>query len=412
MQCERVEEMISLYIDNQLTPEEKMEFEKHIKECKKCYDEYLSLLEMVNSINSLVEKPLPSGFKEELRNKLEKVHKENNRNRPTKKIFIKWASIAAIFILGMFIVSPILNFNSPLNKLGSKDAGLSVGKEESPKEYLEMASDSIAAEDQQNIEESAVEDQQNVKESKENFSFQKDMQEKIIYSGGITLQVKDTNKVLDEITQYTQDIGGFIQHSSMNHPEANSSSSNRSTAGGGYIYLRVPADKFDIAMEEIGKMGNVQEKQRSGENITAQYRDMEIEVKSLEIQEARLLDILKKADKVQDIVEIEKEINRVRTEINQRKTMLKNWDQMVDYSSIEVNIIQEKVPSTSIEGNPFKDLGQKIQRGFTQSINYIVIGVANIVIFIFKALPFIAIIVIGYIVYRKWLKDRLINKNK
>ena len=70
------------------------------------------------------------------------------------------------------------------------------------------------------------------------------------------------------------------------------------------------------------------------------------------IQEERILEIMKKADQVEDILNIERELNRIRTEINQRKNILKNWDQLVDYSSIEVSLREEKFSTSGIQGSP------------------------------------------------------------
>ena len=57
-------------------------------------------------------------------------------------------------------------------------------------------------------------------------------------------------------------------------------------------------------------MGNVIENQRNWGNITTQYRDIETELSNLEVQEERILEIMKKADQVEDILNIERELNR------------------------------------------------------------------------------------------------------
>lgn len=426
MKCEQVKEKISLYIDDELSKEEKIEFENHIKECKECDDEYLTLLEVVKRVNSIEELPLPENFRGDLKIELEKSQ-STNKNKKFKRLGLKginkWTSVAAILVVGVvlsaFFIGPYSPFNNNflMNSRSSMDGDEaieesgSVGRGEigsSPEFAAEDKAAEIEGEYAQNAAQEEAQETPGDMGSA-NLSSQ-NMQEKIIYSASMTLQVEEYDKAYKSILQYVKDVDGFVQNSSTYNPEYNLSRDGNQRIKEGYIFIRVPSKSFEDAINVIGKTGNVINDSISGDNITSQYRDIEVELKNLEVQEERIVEIMKKADKVEDILEIERELNRIRTEINMRKTSLKNWDQLVDYSSIEINIREEKISTSNIKGSPFEEIGLKIQKGFIQSINVIVEGIAKLIIFIARALPFILILIALILIFKKWLWDKIKRK--
>lgn len=404
MNCEQVRDKISLYIDDVLSPEEKNAFEKHMKECKECYGEYLSLIDLVNSIHGIHEKPLPEEFKQELREKLEEAQgeKQNLQQGILRKGFKKWGAIASIVLAGFILIAafilPNISFMGSDSSMGSEDKGIQE-QYESSEEARDEAAD-FHGESQNSLEAT----------DQSNNDLNNSSQEKIIYSANMTLKVEEFQKSFNEIMKYTKDVGGFIENSSIFNPEEIDASGNGNRKKEGRILIRVPVENFEEALMEIEKLGRVESKNRSGTNVTSQYRDIEIEVKNLEVQEKRLLEIMKEAEKTQDLLQIEKELNRIRTEINQRKSILKNLDQRVEYSSIEIYVVEEKIASGNLQGSPFKDLLGKIQKGFIHSINLIIAGAANLLVLIAKIIPFIIIIIILYIIYIKVLRDRIKDK--
>jgi len=119
--CSEIIELMSLYIDNELDSETRTEFEEHIETCESCKSELYELKEIVGALGSIEEVELPSGFKEELHQKLvaEKNSNESNKKTvPFKKKFIGFASsIAAglvlVFVAGSLIINRGLLGNAP-----------------------------------------------------------------------------------------------------------------------------------------------------------------------------------------------------------------------------------------------------------------------------------------------------------
>ena len=411
MDCPQIRELISSYIDKELSEEEVLEFEKHIKSCKDCYDEYLSLLKVVKRINSIEELPLPEDFKEELSNKLGEIKMEESKSKMhIHKRFSNWKSLAAIFVIGVFLSGILLGQLNPFRfflgaRSQDKAAGESGGYGFSQQISHPGASDGELAEREEDYADDSKEIGGEIEKPKTEVS---DMQEKIIYSAELSIQVDEFDKAIGDIKQFVKDVKGFIESSGTYDPQY--SSRAYASAKDGHMLIRIPSAKFDEAIDKIGEMGKLTNSNISGDNITSQYRDVEVELKNLEIQEERIQEIMKKAENVVDILEIERELNRIRTEINLRKTTIKNWDQLVDYSTIAINIREDKISTSNIEGSPFKNIGLKIQRGFIQSINIIVEGIAKLIVLIAKLIPFILIIAALAFVFKKWIWVRIRKK--
>lgn len=101
MKCENYQEMISLYLDDALSLDEKQHLEEHLKHCHSC-TETLEVLSMITrELAQIEEVELPSNFHDELRNKL---REDKKGNKPLSKWLSYVAGLAAAFVIGFFMV--------------------------------------------------------------------------------------------------------------------------------------------------------------------------------------------------------------------------------------------------------------------------------------------------------------------
>lgn len=122
-------------------------------------------------------------------------------------------------------------------------------------------------------------------------------------------------------------FGGYVEDSRVG-----ASGEKRSAR----VVLRVPEESFGRALDEVGSLGKVVSERISGQDVTEQYVDVESRIKALEVQEARLLDLLSKAKTVDEILRIEQELSRVRTQIETHEGRLKSLERLSALSAIEV----------------------------------------------------------------------------
>lgn len=230
---------------------------------------------------------------------------------------------------------------------------------------------------------------------------------KIIKSGRIEMETKEFDKATNAIIAKVNAIGGYTETSNINGRRINdkSSSSNRIAT----FKLRVPENEFENFMMEFNNIGNVILQEKTGTDITSQYFDSEARLKSLQIQEERLLDILKKADKIEDIIELERELSDVRYQIENLTGTLRKWDNMVNFATIQVTVYEVQ---DLTEEEP-ESLGAKIAYGFNNSVKGVIRLVKEIIIGIAVIIPYLVvftlIILLVRYIYVK-VKPKILNK--
>jgi len=224
---------------------------------------------------------------------------------------------------------------------------------------------------------------------------------KIIYSGNISLYTDDYMGTFEKISVYAASVGGFVQSSSSSYIDM----TQNTKVNSGYLTIRVPAEKFQEAMKEIQKYGTTANASTNSDNISQQYQDIKGQLENLKIEEERLQGYLSKAENIQDLLAIETELNRVKTEIDSRTTMLNNWDKEISYSTINVSVTEKKLATSTVK-SPFSDIFQQIKEGFIGSINLLLNITAWMIVFIVRLLPFAAVFGVGYLIYRGFFRKK------
>ena len=224
---------------------------------------------------------------------------------------------------------------------------------------------------------------------------------KIIRRGNIRLYTDDFKKTKELVLKTVDDYEGFLQDSQASY------SDNGSGTYGTFI-LRVPSGDFQAAMKDLEGAGTLASSSQSAVNITSSYQDAESQLESLRIQEAQLKSYLQSAKDVKDLLAIEVELNRIRTEIDGRLTLLKNWDKEIAYSTIEV-FVEENALAASVVDSPFGSLPNEIRDGFISSLNALLSLISWLIVLVFRLLPFTLPVAAGIFAwhqFRKWKRKR------
>jgi len=230
---------------------------------------------------------------------------------------------------------------------------------------------------------------------------------KIVYSGNISLNTEDYQNTFEKISSYAVELGGFVQDSGSNY----ASEQAGVQANSGYLTIRVPSAKFSEAMTQIQTWGSPISANVSSTNISQQYQDVQAQLNNLKIQEGRLLEYLKQATNVTEMLAIESELNRVRTEIDSLTTTIKNWDTEMAYSTIYVSLYEKRLSSTAVD-SPFSEIFTKIGEGFVTSLNLLLYIISFLIVLIFRLIPFVAIAGLGFFIFIKIRKKSKDKKNK
>ena len=237
----------------------------------------------------------------------------------------------------------------------------------------------------------------------------------VIMNADLIVVVKDPQAKMDVISQMATSMGGFVVSMNMYQTYMQ----NGDTAPQGAISNRIPADKLDTAMSQIkADAVEVQNETRSGEDVTAQYTDLQSQLNNLELAEKELQAIMEEAknnpnssttSKTQDVLSVYNQIVSVRGQIEQIKGQMQYYEQSSSYSLINVTLIAEETIKP-IEIGGWKPQG--VARDAIQALVRFLQGFVNFVIwFVLLVLPVI-IVIFGPIALIVWGIVAAVRKRK
>jgi len=153
---------------------------------------------------------------------------------------------------------------------------------------------------------------------------------KIVRTGSMSMEVDDIVKAQAAITDIAVQYDGYVVSSNLNAAKENPR---------GFISFRVPAEKFDAALARLRQMAvKVTNENTNSQDVTEQYTDLKAQLSNYEATEAQYLELLKKADNVKDMLEVQRELSNVRGNIERIKGRMQYLERTSDTSLIEVSL--------------------------------------------------------------------------
>jgi hypothetical protein len=107
--------------------------------------------------------------------------------------------------------------------------------------------------------------------------------------------------------------------------------------------LRIPAAKLDETLSALKQLGQVTAESQDGEDVTQQSVDLDARLSNARASEARLKDILEmRTGRLSDVLDVEREIARVRGEVEQMEARRKSLDRQISYAVVSLEIVEER----------------------------------------------------------------------
>ncbi len=189
----------------------------------------------------------------------------------------------------------------------------------------------------------------------------------IIYSADVWLDIVNYDETYQKIVNMVNDMGGYVGDANTSFKYYDESDPDKSLKYG-RLTIRVPQGNFMGAVDYLETIGIQKNLNIWSQDITSQYRDIANEVVNLEIREAKLREIMDRAEKIEDVITVERELSRVRGEINGYMGTLKDWERLVSLSTITIELNEVETLEPRIRPID-KTLMQKAKDGFVNSIN-------------------------------------------
>ena len=239
-----------------------------------------------------------------------------------------------------------------------------------------------------------------------------DFEEKLIVTVTLRAQTKEYEAALSSIRGTLSALGGYEESFSSNGRSYGSSTSYCRSA---YLTVRIPSDKLDAFLSEVGELVNVVHEQIGRVNATEEYYDLAARVRVLEEEQAAYEAMLSKAADVEEILLIKDRLYNVISEIESSKTRMKVIDSRASYSTVHLTL--EEVVDYSPVTTPKTTFGTRIANAFKRSWRNFAEGFEDFVVWFVGAIPtFLVLAVIGVgiaviaITSNRRLKKRLAKK--
>jgi len=157
----------------------------------------------------------------------------------------------------------------------------------------------------------------------------------IVRTAAMSLVVVDVPGTIDQITRLAEDFDGYVVSSERWRQEERLF---------GIITIRVPAEDFGDAMKALrGLAVDVTREETSSKDVTEEYIDLSAKLHNLEATEEQLLRLMEKAEKVEDILNVQRELSKTRGEIEQTKGRMQYLERTSATSLIEVQLEQAEL---------------------------------------------------------------------
>lgn len=153
---------------------------------------------------------------------------------------------------------------------------------------------------------------------------------KLIRNAWIDLQVKDRrdfDPAIEGLTRLVQGMNGYVQ----------SESSQGMTA-------MVPTERLDEALAEIAKLGKITHRNISVVDATANHVDLQIRIENLKKMRVRLTELVNQSTSVAEVLEVERELSRVTSELERLEGQMRLLDRQTAYATIHISLKERVRP--------------------------------------------------------------------
>lgn len=157
----------------------------------------------------------------------------------------------------------------------------------------------------------------------------------VIKYSTLSLLVKDVSRVQKEIGQKTKALGGYMVNINLSRPEE---------APSGSITVRIPQEKLDEALDYFrGLAVKVVSENLYGRDVTDEYVDIETRLETLLKTKTKFEEILAKAEKVDEILQVQRELINLQTQIDNLKGRQNYLEKSVQLSKITVYLSTDEL---------------------------------------------------------------------
>lgn len=211
---------------------------------------------------------------------------------------------------------------------------------------------------------------------------------KVIHKAELSVSSQDVRRTADSVVQIVSGAAGYVAQRDERHSEDHVVQSR--------LLLRVPATNFQRVLDELKGRASVLEEHISGQDVTEEFSDVEARLRTLGTLESRLLTLTNSRDGVKDLLEVERELERVRSEI-ERLSGRRQWlENQTAFASIDLTILSPDQPAVAGTEGVLSRFGN----AFSDGVDAAIAVMTGLIRVGFTLAPLVPLAAIAWLVYR------------
>lgn len=219
----------------------------------------------------------------------------------------------------------------------------------------------------------------------------KPSEQKLVYRGDLSVETLNYEETVKNVRTYVQKYNGLIEYENEydnDYGWYTSDYKGRTSSRSINMTVRIPTESFSKFIEDMEGTGKIVNRSTSIENITRRYNDTSVRVKALKEQQERLLEMMEKAQTIEEMIAVEQRLTEVQTDLNILQTQLNEMDTDVYYSTVTVNV-REVIEYSKAPESFFENLGKAFARGWRGFVEFL----EDLAIAIADSWPFLLILI-------------------
>jgi hypothetical protein len=225
-----------------------------------------------------------------------------------------------------------------------------------------------------------------------------DTSRKIIKDGDISFEANDIAGIRKKILNSLKKLNGYV----VEDKETTDNEENRKDYT---LNVRIPAKSFDLLLDFVTSAADkIDSKNISITDVTTRYVDINTRLNNKKLLENRYQDLLKKATKISDLLEIENKLTEIRSDIESTQGQLNYLNRQVAYSSLAITFYTKQI----IKADKPIGFGYKFKRALGKGWMFL----QNLFFRVIALWPLCLLLIAMYIGYKTWKrKNRLTRQS-
>lgn len=181
-----------------------------------------------------------------------------------------------------------------------------------------------------------------------------------------------------------EQFGGFVTNSQVSETDGELSS--------GTLTVRVPSDRFEQAVTRLKGLGKVTSEDRSGQDVTKEFVDLEARLRHAKTEEGFFLRMMDEAKTISDMIQVQSQLSAVQLRIEEIQGQLNYLKDQTSYSTISVRVYE---PGAAESGTP-----KGLARAWEEAVDGFQSVIGGLVVAMGWLAPFGVIALVGLLVFK------------